>query len=213
MSDPSSPETIFDWEWKHSVLPQLDRNGVESMHRHLVKEWKLPVQGEIFHECARRCSGVGSIVALVGKRGTGKTTIATQLIVRRAMNFLDAQSLVPWMPYRKLQHLNGRLKGLYGDFGCIDGESLANARDAFCRAPLMVIDEIHECEDMKLANRVLTDLIDVRYSRLKDTILISNHSAKDFQANTNDSILSRLSHHGLIIPCNWKSFRTPEGAK
>lgn len=204
-----SEDDVAEWNWKHLTIPQLERNGVEPMYQVKIEEWTNNEQRDVFVEASEVCRGVGAVVALVGKRGCGKTTIATQMIARRAEKAIEAKSLIPWMPYRKLQHLTGRLKGLYGDFGSIGAESLESSRDALCRAALLVIDEIHECEDMKLAQRILTDIIDIRYSRRKDTVLISNHSPKEFQSGTNDSILSRLSHFGLIIPCNWKSFRTP----
>lgn len=84
------------------------------------------------------------------------------------------------------------------------------ARAAYCRLKLAVIDELHECDDQKMKDRVLTDILDRRYSANTDTVLISNQTAEDFQATTSDSVLSRLAQHGAIVPCEWESFRKPE---
>lgn len=197
------------WDWKNLVRPQLERNGIEERFSNLLPGWDDEDQREAFEACENGLKGVGAIMALTGRRGTGKTTAATQIIIRRIVKAIEAQRIPTWMPYRKLSILVGKFKPLYADFGALDLEALANGRDALCRAGLLVIDEIHDCEDQKTARRILTDICDVRYAKLKDTVLISNKDPDEFAAAAGDSIISRLGQHGLIIPCNWKSFRTP----
>ncbi len=72
----------------------------------------------------------------------------------------------------------------------------------------LIIDEVHDCGDMKFTNKVLTDLIDRRYSACRDTVLIANQTGADFAASIGDSILSRLNEHGAILECKWPSYRT-----
>lgn len=197
------------WDWKNLVLPQIERNGIDERFASFLPGWDTKAQRQAFGACEDGLKGVGAIMALTGRRGTGKTTAATQIIIRRIVKAIEAQRIPPWMPYRKLSALVGKFKSLYADFGSLDGEALANGRDALCRAGLLVIDEIHDCDDQKTSHRLLTDICDRRYSKLKDTILISNLGPAEFSKSAGDSILSRLGQHGLIIPCNWKSFRTP----
>jgi DNA replication protein DnaC len=160
--------------------------------------------------------GCGAIVALTGDRGVGKTTIAAQLAIRRLWE--DWHSRTSGGPvlhritsYRKLTAIVGRLKALYGDFGTIGIETLEAIRDHLASVELLVIDELNECaDDSRHKDRILTDLIDRRYAANRDTILLTNQRADEFERTINPSVLSRLNEHGAIIPCEWGSFR--EGA-
>lgn len=200
-------EEIAAWTWREDILPRLRAAGLEARYWRDIQIWTKSAQAKVFARLRALCCGNGAIVALTGPRGTGKTTLAAQMIVERAKD----ETLPPWdrqPPYRKLVDLIARYKPLYADFGGINTDSLMTSRDHFCSSPaLVVIDEIHECDDQKLKSRVLTDLLDRRYSAKRDTVLISNQTPEDFQASTSDSILSRLSEHGCIIPCEWASWR------
>ena len=102
-----------------------------------------------------------------------------------------------------------RYKPLYSDFGSVDTEGLMNELDFMCQQQeFLCIDELHDCDDMKAKTRLLTDIVDRRYSRCRDTILIANQKPAEFIASTGDSIISRLTEHGCIIPCDWPSYRT-----
>jgi DNA replication protein DnaC len=107
-----------------------------------------------------------------------------------------------------MSDLVSRLKSLYADFGSIDAERQSNFSERLCDESLLVIDEIHECDEMRVKDRVLTDIVDKRYARRRDTILISNQTVDDFRHTANDSVLSRLTEHGGIFLCDWRSFRT-----
>jgi DNA replication protein DnaC len=202
-------DELAGWEWKNDTLPRLKESGLEERYCRDVTTWPQKAQGAVYRRVKGILTRQGAIVALLGPRGTGKTTIAAQLIVDRAKN----PGLPPWErqpPYRKLGDLVAKLKPLYCDQGTIETDALLSARDALCRHPLLVIDEIHEADDRKVKSALLTDIIDIRYSRLNDTVLISNQTPEEFRRNTSDSILSRLAEHGQIIPCQWESQRKPK---
>jgi DNA replication protein DnaC len=99
-------------------------------------------------------------------------------------------------------------KPLYADFGSKDMDALLVRHDRLCKDhPLLVIDEIHVCEEQKIKNRFMIDTLDKRYANLVDTIIISNESELEFKANTDPSIQSRMREHGRILECSWESWR------
>lgn len=201
------------------IFPRLRAMGWgDRFLRELSGEWGCAEQRKKFDRCRELCRGVGAVVALVGPRGVGKTTIAFQLALERAWQ--DRQSLfdkaaglreaTTWRttPYRKLTDLLARYKALYADFGTMDPVALAESRDRLCsEESLAVFDEIHECEGLKAAPRLLTDIIDRRYLAKKDTLLITNQTAQEFSDTIGDSIYSRLTEHGAILKCEWPSWR------
>lgn len=202
-----------EWIFQNEIRPRLKECGFLDRHQIRIADWNCPRQEATYRWALRKCQGIGCVIALVGNRGTGKTTIAAQMAIARAQ---DPQRK-PWErtpPYRKLADVIARYKPLYADFGTVDIDGLMAARDAFCRAPLMFIDEIHECSDAKLKARILTDIIDRRYAGLKDTILISNETKAAFEASIGDSVLSRMQDRGAngkqlgaVVECNWESWR------
>lgn len=154
----------------------------------------------------------------IWNHNTGKTTMSAQIACRIAWE--DWQSVfehadgkrdgvfLRTMTYKKLTGIVSKLKALYGDFGTIEAERLEALAQHYATVNLLVIDELQECgDDSRHKDRILTDLIDRRYAGLRDTILITNQTAQEFQSTTNASILSRLNEHGEVIICRWGSFR------
>jgi DNA replication protein DnaC len=170
-------------------------------------------QAYVMNSTAGCLQSVGAIVALVGDRGLGKTTIAAQIALTRIWE--DWRSRTSGGPvthritsYRKLTAIVGKLKALYGDFGSIGIETLEAIRDHLASVELLVIDELNECsDDSKHKDRILTDILDRRYAAKRDSLLITNQTETEFRQTINPSILSRLNEHGAIIPCEWESFR------
>lgn len=171
-------------------------------------------QAATFRNMQSKLTGCGAIVALVGERGLGKTTLAAQFALEHAWaNYegsLTGGCVMPFVIYRKCQRIISRFKPLYADYGSVETETLEQAMRFLCEEQeFLIIDEVHDCNDQKMKTRVLTDLIDRRYASLRDTVLIANQTPDDFKATIGDSILSRLGEHGAILPCKWESFRTP----
>lgn len=194
------------------IFPMIERWGFES--RFHQEHGMPPKQGAMYLRVCDMLEGRGAIIALIGPRGLGKTTIAAQIAIDEAWrNYLSSirESGAPHyghVIYRKAAKLIARYKPLFADFGSVETESLLESLDYLCRhQELLVIDELHDCDEQRMKLRVLTDLIDRRYSMQRDTILIANQTAQDFAATIGDSILSRLNEHGAILECSWPSFR------
>lgn len=212
---PMSAEEELALTLRTSIFPKLKAFGWEERFFFPVSgDWGCVKQQQRFARCGELFRGVGAIVALVGPRGVGKTTIGFQLALARLLGEWRRYERdggpvsLPLTPYVKLTDLLARFKALYADFGTNDPERLAAARDGFCRNDsLAVIDEIHECSELRAAPRLLTDLIDRRYAAKRDTLLITNQTAEEFAASIGDSIYSRLTEHGAILKCEWESWR------
>jgi DNA replication protein DnaC len=74
-------------------------------------------------------------------------------------------------------------------------------------AGLLVIDEFQERSESKWENRIITTIIDRRYSDNLPTILIANIELAEMGAKISDSIISRVNESGGVIECRAKNFR------
>lgn len=216
---------MSDAEWRRHrfaerIAPRMRALGVPARYCQDLPEsgWQCMPQEKVHAFCDTRFTQIGAIVALVGERGVGKTFIAAQLIRKRVDAWMAWHELHeaerPPGPgprgmgrYAKLVDLVSRFKPLYADFGSIETERLMTEREQLCREPLLCLDELHECEDQRLKSRVLTDILDRRYSNCVDTLLISNEVEEDFRVSIGDSALSRITEHGAILTCRWGSWR------
>lgn len=202
-----TPDELRKYNWKNFTIPNLEASQLPRRFWFHAKEWK-PKQRAVFDQVKGLLTGKGAIIALVGPRGLGKTTIAGQIILERAEN---EDLPCPWHrrpPYRKLALLIAQFKSLYADYGSTETAELLERLKGLCTDhPFMVIDELHDCEDLRMKNRLLTDLLDRRYANLLDTVLIANQTPAEFRDTTSDSVLSRMKEHGQIIHCTWESWR------
>lgn len=212
---PRPMEELREYAWRHEIQERLEASRIPSRYRYELREWVNQKQRAAYNVCVQRFTGCGAIIALVGERGGGKTTIASQLIIARAWQDwqrleIDKEPGFLWRltPYRKMSDLISRFKPLYADFGSLDMDTLISGRTSFCSDnSLVIIDELHDCEDQKMKDRVLTDMLDRLYSEMNDVLIISNQTVKAFNDSISDSVKSRISEHGLIYPCQWGSFR------
>jgi len=215
---PMSEEEYQKRTWDKIIVPELETLGIPSEHRKKIEKWGNTAQEKVFREVRGICQlKQGSIVALVGNRGTGKTTIPIQIMRERAEywhKFYNATSAERqgWEApldrgmYIKLLRLSSMFKPMFADFGTTQ-TVLPELLENWSRVPLLVIDELHEVDDLKTTYRFLTDLLDRRYGNKVPTVIISNHSGEQFTKTLNPSCLSRISQYGKIIECKWKSWR------
>jgi len=198
---------------KEVIFPTVGRWGFdERFQRTLVL---TPEQIEIYDAVKSKLRGKGAIIALLGERGLGKTSIAARIALDQAWRNYESSLQEVGRPvlagtviYRKAARIVARYKPLFADFGTTETDALLESLESICRNhEVLVIDELHDCDDLKMHSRVMTDLIDRRYAMLRDTILISNQSPRDFALSAGPSIVSRLREHGVVLECKWASFR------
>ncbi len=154
-------------------------------------------------ERVRKFLGVsGSIVALIGNCGTGKTQLAC-VAVRAAIAASREARIVTCVA------LLADLKGRYGGDGAADSEWLTN----WARRWLLVIDEFGIRLDTDWARVMLPTLLDQRYATMRPTILIGNVTREQFVDTAGPSVVDRCNEDGGVIVCDWPSFRQAKVAR
>ncbi len=141
--------------------------------------------------------GSGFIIALVGRRGTGKTQIAQQVAL--ASCGLDRSALY----CRGLDYFLD-LRATYS----AEGQCERDVIERYQTPRLLIVDEVQERGESEWEDRMLTHLLDKRYGDMTDTILIANLKPDAFRDNVGASVADRLIETGGIIECDWESFRT-----
>jgi DNA replication protein DnaC len=144
--------------------------------------------------------GSGFVIALLGKRGPGKTQIAEQAIA--------ASAAVGWSPlYVRAMTFFLALRATFSD-----GTAEEDVIERYRIPRFLVIDEMHIRGETRWEDNALDHLVDVRYGDRTDTLFVANLKPKAFTASIGESIADRIRETGGIVECNWKSFRqNPDG--
>lgn len=230
----SAAEVAADRD-KRRLIPLLVDAGIALEHRasraavNRCPKWAASLE----KVRATLAGNAGAIVVLIGPRGTGKTQIAAEVARDFAGRQLDAEDAsaeaarsgrrvsvsVPAlaMTYQKAARYFGRCKELYANVGTINAEVRQREIDILRGYDLVIFDELQEAadDDRRVGfGKILTDIVDLRYSAQKPTLLISNHydeaNPKDrsaIEAFLGASIVSRMNQTGGFVVCDWESFR------
>lgn len=140
--------------------------------------------------------GGGFLFALIGKRGTGKTRMAAELIRISRYSGDDVK-------YASSIGFLGQLKDTF------DNGGERRVFDSFAKARLVILDDCHRRGDSDWRNSMIDELVGQRYNRRLDTLLISNETLPVFKDAIGLDIYSRLTEAGGIMVCDWESFRRP----
>lgn len=178
------------------VRALYDRSSVPKRHLREIDDRASPPEWVRARNRVCEQLGSGFLVALLGKRGPGKTQIAQQAVmatigIGRAALYVRAMTI--------FLELRATFKA---------DEKTEEAVIEKYRAPkFLVIDEMQERGETPWEDRTLNHLIDLRYGDMTDTLLIANLQPKAFKSSVGESIADRLRETGGIIECTWKSFR------
>jgi len=143
---------------------------------------------------ARLAGGAGTLVAMLGARGTGKTQLAIAAIAGTCDRGLPARYIDARMLFMAIRDGMGR------------HEEVATYQQ-FLRPHLLVIDQLEERKDSPAELQMLFTIVDGRYAALRDTIVITNETAEAFEHAIGASIVDRIRERGRVIKCDWPSFR------
>jgi DNA replication protein DnaC len=178
-------ETISDG-WGSKYLAPF-QNESESWQRYFDKALQVVANG-------------GSLI-IIGNRGSGKTRIAAE-ISRHGVFPDDRHGKFQTSAYRRASEIFIELR-----------DAAQNGRDqwkviqSLSGAGLLVIDEMQERGETEWENRMITTIIDRRYSDNLPTILIANLQPEQMAASVSQSVISRINESGGILLCDCPSFR------
>jgi Cdc6-like AAA superfamily ATPase len=172
--------------YRDAGVPKRHARAVDETH----KPW-LAVRDELWSKI-----GSGFLIALVGRRGPGKTQLAEQVV--KASTATERTAL-----YTRAMSLFLAIRATYHS-ETLTEESVVGTY----RAPkLLVIDEIQVRADSSFESNVLDHIIDLRYGDVNDTLIVGNLMPKALTKSLGPSVMDRLNETGRVIECTWDSFR------
>lgn len=166
---------------RHLSAKNLDRNG----------PW-----GETEKVLASKL-GKGFLFGLIGGRGPGKTQLAIEIMRAATGKLLSSYYVTAMGFFIELRSVYGR------NTGPTENDVL----EKYKKFKLLVIDEIGQRAETAWEDRILAELVNARYGKGNDTLLVSNHTQEEFREAIGSSIASRMNQTGGLIECNWKSYR------
>ena len=144
--------------------------------------------------------GRGFLVALIGGRGSGKTQLAVELMretTRRQDSALYATAAEFFMAIKATYRKDST-------------ENEMEVITRFAKPCLLVIDEFGRRSESEWESNLLFELLDKRYGKMRNTILLSNQTKEEFLAAIGPSLASRMQETGGVMECNWPSRREGE---
>jgi DNA replication protein DnaC len=139
----------------------------------------------------------GALAAVVGKPGTGKTQMGVELV--RKLSISGTNTL-----YVRMVELFAAVRESYGQN--------ATTRELTCifrftQPKLLIIDEVQDRASTDWETRILNLVLDKRYGDAKATVLLGNLTPNELRLNIGDRAFDRLREDGVILDCDWSSFR------
>ena len=171
-----------------------EKTGLPGRYR---GEWPLPEDAE-WHGRLKKAGkqlDSGGTLALIGSRGTGKTRLAAELM-RHETTSRDR--------YTTAMGLFLRIRRSFSKGA---SETEADIVDEMSDCPLLVIDEIQERGNTGWEDRIITHILDRRYSEMMQTIIIANLTKESLSECLGDSVVSRMQETGGVMEMKGKSFR------
>jgi len=184
--------------FKVDVERLLDLANIPIRHRRreVVMGDKFAAWAEKFDILAGKM-GTGTLAALVGTYGNGKTQLAVQLIKLNASR--GVRSL-----FSTAEDFFTEIKSTFRQGTSHTERDVVNR---YRKPQLVVLDEIGANTAKEWEMRPLFQLLNHRYNDQKDTVLISNCKADELFEILGMKIKSRMSESGAIFDCKWGTFR------
>lgn len=157
----------------------------------------------------------GGIAVLHGTRGGGKTRMASEIAKHsdhaNSEPLRVASALGGSVTEQRRHSVYRTAMGFFLEvretFGKKSTRTEADVVRSMVEPGLLVFDEIQERGESAWENRLLTHVLDARYSAERPTILIANLTAAEMQVSLGPSIMDRINETGGAIEFTWKSYR------
>jgi DNA replication protein DnaC len=175
--------------WRESNVP--------SRHRDKAASFTGPGEWSAKRDIAQNIVDRGGIVALIGKRGAGKTQLAVDLI-RGACFAVKSGCYLKAMDF---------FMSLRATFKPDSGSDEQHVLERLASYVLLTIDNVDRRGSTEWEDRLLAHLIDKRYDRCAATILIANLDEAAFSHHMGPDIVDRIREGGGLIVADWGSFR------
>lgn len=134
---------------------------------------------------------------LIGRVGTGKTHVACAILnalLRPGMKGL----------FLTIMQAIRRIKETYGK----DSEKTEQEALRGLSAPdLLILDEVGVQLGTDTEHRILQEIVNERYNRMKPTILMSNLPIPEFTALVGERVVDRFREGGQVLVFDWPSLR------
>ncbi|MBF0309226.1 MAG: ATP-binding protein [Magnetococcales bacterium] len=155
-----------------------------------------PGQVQAVSVCRGYASSPERCLILVGTTGTGKTHLASAILLQRmrrgdAVRYTTAASAVQTVQdvYRSKDR------------------TVREAVERYSRPDLLCLDELGMQVETDSAARILTQILDERYAAQRPTILISNRGLDEVAASIGDRAWSRVQEGAVTLVCVWPDYR------
>ncbi len=197
---PKEPET--DRELKRRIEECHRLNGVPARYKTAnlsqICEEALGCDG--YTDAVVQLTGLMSkpgMVFLLGARGVGKTWMSCGLVNA----FCDQGR------YAKYMDAMDYFLELKATYERNSEKTQQQIEAGYIRPELLILDEVHERGDTQWEDRMLTRLVNKRYSAVLSTVLISNQKQDVFMDRVGESIADRVYDGGGLFVCDWGSMR------
>lgn len=138
-------------------------------------------------------SGTGTILIVIGDRGTGKTVMATWWAARLGYG-LYVKAFDLFLELRRTYHEGAKVR---------EHEVMAKYR----KAAFLVIDEAQDRKESEWEQTTLTNLVDKRYDAMLPTVIIANLKPDAIDACLGASIVSRAKRTGGgMVEAGWPAY-------
>lgn len=141
----------------------------------------------------------GESMVLIGKRGTGKTHLATAIL----------QALLPEHVglYTTAQDMVSMIRATWGGSGNTDA-----VMRALYGVPLLVIDEVGVQGGTENEQNLIFQVLDHRYRERKPVVLVGNMRIEEMKTYLGERVVDRLREIAQVRVCDWESYR-PQARK
>lgn len=175
-----------------------ERAGLPARHKSFRPADSTDQEWNSMYDSTKKMIENGSIISIIGPRGSGKTQLGACLIGHTCLNLgrsaIYEKAFGFFLRIREAQKTNG--------------DSERAAVSDFVKPYLFVIDAYEVRGETPFEDRVLNHVIDKRYDNGFSTVIISNHTQSDFVSCVGPSIVDRIRETGAICELKLKSFRS-----